>query len=93
MPPCALHPSEHPKRWSIIWPAVSLETRRVVVYGAGIELASSCTKVTTDRGKALMFITAGAGSALGNQAYGALAGKISVCSHLLGRCMLHMLPE
>jgi len=44
---------------------------------AGIELASSCTRVTTDRGKALMFITVAGGSALGNSAYGALAGERS----------------
>ena len=62
-----------------------LVDQRIAIYGAGIELASSCTRVTTDRGKALMFITAGAGSALGNQAYGALAGTGSVCNHLLGR--------
>ena len=43
---------------------------------AGIELAASCTMVTGDRGKALMFITAGASSALGNTAIGALAGGL-----------------
>lgn len=41
---------------------------------SGVELASSCTRVTGDRGKALMFITAAAGSALNNTAIGALAG-------------------
>ncbi|CAK0785198.1 hypothetical protein CVIRNUC_008404 [Coccomyxa viridis] len=44
---------------------------------SGIELASSCTRVVGDREKALLFITAGASSALGNSAFGALAGIVA----------------